>query len=192
MKVFLDVGAHTGESLRAALLPEFGFDRIVCFEPASACWPALQSLTDSRVQIERFGLWDRHCEQAIFQPGSKGAGLWKKDNGRSDETEACQFRKASEWMRDNIKAGDLVYLKLNCEGAECDILDDLLDSGEFEKVAFVMIDFDVRKIAAKRHREAEIRARLVEFPFPRVSSSKEVMRGETHQDRISNWLRVCH
>lgn len=190
--MFLDVGAHNGESLRAALLPEFRFQRIVCFEPAKACWPKLEELADARVEIERFGLWDQNCKKAIYQPGTMGAGLWKKDQGRSDETEVCKFRKASDWMRDNIAPGDRVYLKLNCEGAECDILDDLLDSGEFAKVSFLMVDFDVRKIAAKRHREAEIRERLAEFPFPRVSTSKEVMRGLTHQDRISNWLRVCH
>lgn len=190
MKVFLDVGANTGQSLRAALDPDCGFDRIVCFEPAKACWPYLKALTDRRVRIERFGLWNQTCEKEIFQPGSLGGGLWKKDKGLSEEKELCRFIKASDWMRDNIAAGDQVYLKLNCEGAECDILDDLLDSGEFEKVAFVMIDFDVRKIAIMKHRQAEIMARLAEFGYPRVATSKEVMVGETHQDRIKNWLRL--
>lgn len=191
MKWFLDVGANTGQSLLAALEPEFGFDRIVCFEPAKACWPKLKSLADSRVRVERFGLWNRTCQQEIFQPGTKGAGMWKKDRGLSDEKELCEFRKASDWMRDHIAAGDVVYLKLNCEGAECDILDDLLDSGEFEKVTFVMVDFDVRKIAALKHRQDEVTARLVDYPFPRVATSREVMRGDTHQDRIRNWLRAC-
>lgn len=191
MKIFLDVGANTGQSLAAALDPKFGFDRIVCFEPASACWEPLQAMAGKRARIEKFGLWNQNCEKPIFQPGSKGAGLWKKDNGRSDETEVCRFKRASEWFQKNIQASDTVFLKLNCEGAECDILDDLLDSGEFEKVSFVMIDFDVRKIASEKHREAEIRARMAGFEFPRVSTSKEVMRGETHADRIKNWLGLC-
>lgn len=191
MKVFLDVGANTGQSLMAAMDPAFGFQRIVCFEPARECWPKLKALADSRVRIERFGLWDKTCEKDIFQPGTKGAGIWKKDNGRSDVTELCQFVKASDWFRENLQPGDEVFLKLNCEGAECDILDDLLDSGEFELVSFVMIDFDVRKISAEAHREAETRLRLAGYGFPRVATSKEVMRGETHQDRIKNWLGLC-
>lgn len=191
MKVFLDVGANTGQSLMAALEPEFAFDRIVCFEPASACWPRLKALADKRVKIEKFGLWDKDAEQPIFQPGSKGAGMWKKDKGTSDETETCRFVRASDWLRDNVRAKDETFLKLNCEGAECDILDDLLDSGEFEKVSFVMVDFDVRKIAAMKHREEELRARLARFGFPRVAYCKDVMKGETHQDRIKNWLRQC-
>lgn len=199
MKVFLDVGAHTGETLAA--VKAMDFDRIVCFEPAAGCWPALEKLAGAvplvkgaqrKVSIEKFGLWNQTCPAPIFQPGTQGGGMWKKDRGLIDETAVCRFVRASTWFRDNIKADDQVFLKLNCEGAECDILDDLLDAGEFYKVAHVMIDFDVRKIAALKHRESEIRDRLTAFPFPRVAFSKDVMRGETHVDRIRNWLRLVN
>lgn len=189
-KVFLDVGANNGQSLVAAMAPEFGFYRIHCFEPASACWPKLEALADPRVRIEPFGLWNQNGCAPLFQPGSKGAGIYKKDTARTDTTEVCTFVSASDWMRENIDAGDVVYMKLNCEGAECDILDDLLDFGEFDKVNFIMVDFDVRKIAAHKHREQELRARLAAFPFPRVAFCKDVMRGETHELRIKNWLRL--
>lgn len=188
MKIFLDVGANTGQSL-AAVLP-LDFDRIICFEPASACWPSLQALADDRVTIERFGLWNATTEADIFQPGTKGAGIFKKDRGQSDETERCRFVRASEWFADNIKPTDIVYLKLNCEGAECDVIDDLLDSGMFDRVTFAMIDFDVRKISSQKHRQAEVMERLAVYPFPRVATSKQVMVGATHADRIRNWLRV--
>jgi hypothetical protein len=54
-----------------------------------------------------------------------------------------------------------------------------------------MIDFDVRKIAAMKHRQAELEARLAPYGYPRVSTSKEVMKGDTHEVRIKNWLRLC-
>jgi FkbM family methyltransferase len=191
MRVFLDVGAHMGQTLAAVMPREFGFDRIVCFEPAANCWARLEELADDRVSIKRFGLWNCTTDAPLFQPGSKGAGLWKKDNGRTDETQLCRFVRATDWFREHVKGGDVVFLKLNCEGAECDILDDLLDSSEFEKVAFVMIDFDVRKIAALKHRQAEVAYRLLAYPYPRVATSKQVMRGETHAERIQHWLRLC-
>jgi FkbM family methyltransferase len=190
MKVFLDVGAHRGQTLAAVLDQQLGFDRIVCFEPSKSCWEHLEAIEDARVSIKHFGLWDRNCKAPIFEPGSQTAGLWKKDEGRFDETEVCKFKRASDWMRDNVAYSDVVYLKLNCEGAECDILDDLLDSGEFVKVNFAMIDFDVRKISSQAHREAEVRARLQQFRFPRVAFSKQVMCGDTHEERIRNWLRL--
>lgn len=188
-RIFLDVGAHTGQTLAAVLDPVFRFDRIVCFEPSSRCWAKLEAMADARVRIERFGLWHQNCEKSIFDPGGKGASLFVKDKHRPAMTsELCKFRRASEWFKKNIEAGDTVFLKLNCEGAECDILDDLLDSGEFSKVTYAMIDFDVRKISSEKHREAETRARLAPFPFPRVAFTKQVMFGATHQARIKNWL----
>lgn len=192
MKVFLDVGAHIGETLAAAMAPEFAFDRIYCFEPAPMCWTALKSVADERVIVERFGLWNQTCVKPLFRPGTMGAGMWEKDGSRPGWAERCNFVRASDWTREHVSAGDTVFLKLNCEGAECDILDDLLDAGEFEKVAFSMIDFDVRKISALKHRQAEVLERLAAYPFPRVATSKQVMKGATHAERIRHWLRACN
>lgn len=191
MRVFLDVGANNGQTLAAVREPEFAFDKIHCFEPASTCWPKLAKLVDRRVAIHEFGLWDRECKQELFAPGHKGAGLWMKNKSTRSDTELCQFRKASTWFHEHVRHGDTVFLKLNCEGAECDILDDLLDSGEFDKVRYAMVDFDVRKIASQRHREAETRARLEPFGFPRIAYCREVMKGPTHAERIKNWLRLA-
>ena len=189
MKVFLDVGAHRGQTLAAVL--EKDFDRIVCFEPVAQHWPVLQALADRRTRVEPFGLWNRTAAVELFDPGTKGAGFWVKDKRRTDvpvTRELCEFRRATDWFRDNLAASDRVYLKLNCEGAECDILDDLLDSGEFEKVAFLMVDFDVRKISALAHRQDEIMARLAKYPAPRVMLSRVAMAGKTHVERIHHWL----
>jgi len=191
-RIFLDVGANTGQSLAAALDPIFRFDEIFCFEPVAWCWKYLEKVIDARVKIEHFGLWNKTCPKLIFDPRSKGGSLWKKDKSLSDASELCQFVRVTDWFKENIQAGDTVFLKLNCEGAECDLLDDLLDSGEFAKVSFVMIDFDVRKITSQKHRQFEIleRFRLAGINFPRWASSHQVMVGPTHEARIKNWLRV--
>lgn len=191
MKIFLDVGANTGQTLAA--VQGLDFDRVHSFEPVSVCWPALEKIADKRTRIERFGLWDRNGHFSLYDPGTKGAGMWVKDKRRKDAPvtqELCEFRRASEWFREHIPAGARVYLKLNCEGCECDILDDLLDSGEFEKVSFAMVDFDVRKISAMKHREAEMHARLEAYPPPRVMYSRAAMVGDTHRDRIRHWLSL--
>lgn len=191
MRIFLDVGANTGQTLAAVL--GLGFDRIHCFEPASVNWPALDALADETTRIEKFGLWSRTERAEVFDPGTKGAGMWLKDKRRTDRAitrEVCEFRRASDWFRENIPVGSRVYLKLNCEGGECDILDDLLDSGEFAKVSYAMVDFDARKIAAVRHREPEVRRRLEAYPPPRVMFQRAAMVGDTHRDRIRHWLSL--
>jgi FkbM family methyltransferase len=189
VKVFLDVGSHRGQTLAA--VKEKDFDRIECFEPVSQHWDELHRLADKRTTVNRFGLWNRTAEIELFDPGTKGAGLWIKDNRRPDlkvTRELCQFRRASDWFEKHIDSSDQVYLKLNCEGCECDILDDLLDSGEFDKVTFAMVDFDVRKISSLKHRQSELEARLAAFPAPRVMYSRNSMMGNTHRDRIHHWL----
>ena len=193
--VFLDVGAHHGQSLGAVL--DLDFDWIVCFEPVPDCWPRLRNLASPKVHIEQFGLWDKDASKVtVYDPGTKGAGLWVKEkrqislNGQKPPEIQCEFRQASKWFKENLLPGDRVFLKLNCEGAEVDIIDDLLDSGEFEKVDYAMVDFDSRKILSMRHREEMTRKRLAQYPFPRVAYCKDVMKGETHHKRIRNWLRL--
>ena len=66
MKVFLDIGAHDGETLHAVRDPKYGFDRIYCLEPASSCWPALEAVADERVTVCKYGLWDRTCERLLY------------------------------------------------------------------------------------------------------------------------------
>lgn len=191
MKVFLDVGAHEGWSLHAVRDPKYGFDRIYCFEPAASCWPALEAVTDRRISICRFGLWNRTAEHALYDPGSRGASMFEDKFRAKPADETARFVRASDWFRDNLGPDDEIYVKLNCEGAEADIVEDLLDSGELDRVRSVMIDPDVRKIPSLAHRERELRERLASSGLTNYFLEEEVMVGKTHRDRIQNWLRVA-
>jgi FkbM family methyltransferase len=191
MKVFLDVGAHEGSSLNAVRDPKYGFDRIYCFEPASGCWPALESVVDSRVTVCRFGLWNATQEHPLYDPGSRGASVFADKFKERPTDELARFVRASDWFREHLAEGDEIYLKLNCEGAECDIAEDLLDSGELARVRSVMIDPDVRKIPSQEHRERELGERLREAGLTNYFMERDVMVGDTHRARVQNWLRVA-
>jgi FkbM family methyltransferase len=190
VKILLDVGAHTGTTLNAVRDPKYAFDRIYCFEPASSCWAALESVRDRRVTVCRFGLWDRTGEHALHDAGSVGASLFEDKFRTETSGETARFVRASDWFRDNLGEGDDVFLKLNCEGAEVDIVEDLLESGQLARVRAVMIDPDVRKIPSQAHREAELRRRLAESGLTNYSMAADVMIGGTHRARIQNWLRT--
>ncbi len=189
MKVFLDVGAHNGATLDAVRDPKYAFDRIYCFEPARACWPALEAVRDDRVAVCRFGLWHETAERELYDPGSVGASIFADKFRDERRRETARFVRATEWFRDNLGPDDEIYLKLNCEGAEVDIVEDLLDSGELARVKSVMIDPDVRKIPSQAHREQELRVRLAATGLTNYALEEEVMIGATHRDRIQHWLR---
>lgn len=184
VKVFLDVGAHEGSSLHAVRDPKYGFERIYCFEPAPACWPALDAVPDDRVTVCRFGLWNRTCEHPLYDPGSRGASLFGDKFKSIPGTETARFLRATDWFREHLGAADEIYVKLNCEGAECDIVEDLLDSGELGRVRSVMIDPDVRKIPSLAHRERQLRVRLAASGLTNYLMEEDVMVGETHRARI--------
>jgi FkbM family methyltransferase len=186
-KVFLDVGAHIGETLRAVVDQRYRFDRIVCFEPASWCMQRLSRFRDPRVELAPFGLWNRTERGTLHDPGSIGASVFE-DKARSNKTETAWFVRASDWFAENLDLDDTVYLKLNCEGAECDILDDLIDSGEIRKADFILVHFDVRKVLSQRHRENEVKARLREEGIDRLVEADEALIGPSMIARVQHWL----
>jgi FkbM family methyltransferase len=191
VKVFLDVGAHEGWSLHAVRDPKYAFDRIYCFEPARACWPALEAAKDKRVVVCRYGLWNRTAEHELYDPGTRGASVYADKFRTSPAHEVARFVRATDWFREHLRSDDEIYLKLNCEGAEADIVEDLLDSGELTRVRSVMIDPDVRKVPSQAHRERELRTRLAASGLANYFTSDEVMVGATHRARTQNWLRTA-
>lgn len=188
MKVFLDVGAHIGQTLAAVL--RYDFDRIVCFEPVPDHFTPLKKLADARTEIKQFGLWDKYITAPLYNIGTQGASLWQRPE-RPTTSGLCHFVPASAWLRENVSLRDTVWMKLNVEGAELDIITDLLDSGEMDSVDFLEIMWDAGKIPEIADRVDAVRRRLASlYGAPRVVSSKEVPTAPTSTGRVDNWLAM--
>jgi FkbM family methyltransferase len=189
----MDVGGYQGESSRAALDPLFGFEVVYCFEPVAACCERIaKAITDKRFHLLHAGLLDRTMTAPVYSIGSLGASVYADATGGSAnaETADCAFIRSSEFFRDHVEADDRVWMKLNCEGAEVAILNDLLDSGEANKLQEVLIDFDAAKIPRMRGDVERLEARLVNAPFT-FHFPPEVQYGMvTNFGSIRNWLLV--
>jgi FkbM family methyltransferase len=198
MKVFLDVGSNKGQTVNEILEPRFGFDRIFlkygfdriyCFEPV----PELQQVIakeyhDPRIVINEVGLWKETCEKPIFSPGSQSGSIFAdKVNVDPQHSVICRFVRASDWFRDHLTETDEVYLKLNCEGCEVDIIEDLLDSNEYRKITSLGVAFDVKKIPSQRGREIEIKRRLEVCGYGNYVDI-EIKDGDALQEKIQTWL----
>jgi len=87
-----------------------------------------------------------------------------------------------------IKAvGDCrIFLKLNCEGAEVSILENLMNSGALDRVHRALIDWDIRKVPGQEHREIETAQHLADYGFDRWDYWPDA---PTHFDRIDLWIR---
>jgi FkbM family methyltransferase len=200
MKVFLDVGANTGQTLQSIIEPRvgskkvssrYGFDKIYCFEPVAELYQGLvEKYSDALVDIYPMGLWKENCELPIFSPGTQGGSIFAdKVNVDPKHSKTCKFVRASEWFRDHLTEKDEVYIKINCEGCEADIIEDLLDSDEYRKVTALCVAFDVRKIPSQVHREDEIKSRLKDRGYDNYTDLDAVYDG-SHPRAMQKWLTM--
>lgn len=161
MRVFVDVGAHYGETLDVALDPRWAFDRVFSLEPSLNCQRLLKSFRDERIVLNDLGLSNVTRTTELYGAGLIGGSIYPdKPQGNEVAPETISLVRASEWLKENTSADDTVFLKLNCEGSEVDILDDLLDSDALGRLRSVYVDFDVRKIPSQAHRQQGVEARL--------------------------------
>jgi len=164
MKIFLDIGSHYGETLSVIQQSKYGFDRIYCFEPIKSNHQHLNKIrgNNERVILNDFGFLSETCERQVYNPGTTGASVFKEKPvaNPNKKIEMCKFIKISEWFRNNLNKEDYILGKINIEGAEIDVLNDLLDSGEYYKFRKVIITFDVLKIPGKEYLQGEMLTRF--------------------------------
>jgi len=201
MKIFVDVGCNQGQSISAILEPihgfnrtfcKYGFDKIYGFEPV----PALHQIVagnyrDPRMTFVAVGLWKETCEKPIYSPGSQSGSIFAdKINVDPAHSTLCKFVRASDWFRDHVPEAGEVYVKLNCEGSEVDIIEDLLDSNEYRKITSLGVSFDVRKIPSQRDREEKIKLRLQAEGYTNCVDL-DLIPGRSQRERIQTWLSMA-
>jgi FkbM family methyltransferase len=201
MKIFLDVGSNQGQSISAIVEPthgfgrfycKYGFDKIYGFEPVPELHQIVaRTYRDPRMTFVAVGLWNQTCERPIFSPGSQSASIFAdKVNVDPAHSKICRFVRASDWFRDHVPETGEVYVKLNCEGSEVDIIEDLLDSNEYRKVTSLAVSFDVRKIPSQRDREDQIKLRLRQEGYTNVVDL-DLVPGRSRRERIHTWLSMA-
>lgn len=176
MKVFLDVGAYRGETAEQAVQLDF-YDQIYSFEPSLyniAFIKKKPTLESSKFHVYDFGLWDKEGHTLLYHDGTTGGSVFEdksyfkseENDKRGDEIELCEFVKASSFLSTFRPGEDEIVMKLNCEGAECDIIADLIASGEIHKLCGLGVDFDCRKIVSLQGRRQETIIKLIQNKIP--------------------------
>lgn len=195
MKIFLDIGAHHGQTLQEVIKPKYGFDEIHAFEPVpSNCDIIQETCKDKRVIVNEFGLLDCICHRKIYAAGSMGGSIFEERfaNGKSKEElpdTLCTFCDASLWFSTHLSEDDYVIVKINTEGSEIAIIYDLLSTGVYDLLNHILIDFDVRKISSREHLKKQAIG-ILRAMGKNNFTDEQAMRGkgDTHQERIAAWL----
>lgn len=188
MKIFVDVGSHFGETLEEVRKDKYGFDKIYSIEPSNKCIKKLQAIKDHRINFFNFGLSNCNKDVQLYNSGLAKASIYT--NIKNNKYEIIKLVKASEWFKKHINSNNIVVVKLNCEGSECDIIEDLISSNEICKIYNILITFDVRFFNQVRNRELKVRKMLKKTSLFNYCFSDNVMKGPTHGKRIENWLNL--
>jgi hypothetical protein len=201
MKIFLDVGSNQGQTISSILEPMHGFNRTFCkyafdrihgFEPVPELHRAVsEKYPGKQFSFYPFGLWKETCERPIYSPGTQSGSIFAdKINVDPAQSLMCRFVRAADWFRDHLSETDEVYVKLNCEGAEADIIDDLLDSNEYRKITSMAVAFDVNKIPSQSNREEMVKRRLQNQEHTNYVDFNQ-LPGNSRRERIQAWLSLA-
>jgi FkbM family methyltransferase len=142
-KHFFDVGANNGQTLPdyLAKTPEFDGWDVWCFEPSPRHLPHLMERLSRPEYATRYNL---HLCPFGFRGKDGIIPFYTKDDPRGDSFESylasdhetknmrygydlhCPAYDAGDFIVNNTEKGDMVVLKLDCEGSEYELLSSLL------------------------------------------------------------------
>lgn len=189
--VFLDVGAHQGQSAEVALGNLFRFDSVISFEPDPACAQAIRTKFRSQVDAGRLkvveGALGGRAETRVLHGSNDGGGASMLDAAAGSVSVACRVYDVAEFLDELVRERVAIFMKLNCEGAEVEILDRLCDARAASSIRGIMADFDIVKYRGGYFEKKRVLARCKAAGLP-VLLSEEVMVGRSHAERLRNWL----
>ena len=178
MRFFVDIGSHFGESIYKALNPELKFDKIFAYEPSSIAFQRLSVIKDSRLTVKNIALGAKNGNVDLYSSGSLGATTFIDKKGVStSEKERVIVRSATEELQDILSSGAEVFMKINCEGGELDILENLMASGLIMKCTHLYVDWDARKVPSLAKRYSSIRLEMEKLGIDLVSSDSLPVSG---------------
>jgi FkbM family methyltransferase len=152
MEHFFDVGANIGQTFDKFLLKTNDYDdcKVWCFEPSPrsigalvetvkrvTSWPQ-KDVHRFQVAICPFGLWDKDGTFSFYEK-SDALDIYGRENGEGDSFVKTFLKNnnapyqicastvsAADFINKNIPAGDRITIKIDCEGGEYGILENLL------------------------------------------------------------------
>jgi FkbM family methyltransferase len=145
---FYDCGANTGQTFEWFLLPgDFARFHVVCFEPSPRNLTALAATCQT--------MRDRFASVCVVPAALGRPGLHRFYEGKTPMGDSLLEARSranglpievptlslAEYLRTHTTPEDEVVLKLDVEGAEADVLEDVLDAGPLERLRRVLVEW---------------------------------------------------
>jgi hypothetical protein len=115
-----------------------------------------------------------------------------------DTSTDCYFVNASAIVA-ALNVDYTIYMKLNCEGSEIAILNDLIGSGQIARIAAFRVEFDISRVPGHELEADLLLERLREIGYDRYTIGSnaritpqglvdDVPQVGSHHERLHAWL----
>ncbi len=163
MRIFIDVGAHFGETTEMAANPMYGFDQIIAIEPSTLGIKRINQIRYKNICVFDHALGKFDGCTKLYSAGNLGASIFA-DKNNVPSYEIIKIREVSKFFKElGIEKYSTSFLKLNCEGGEADIIQNLYKNDILNLFTHIYIDLDILKIPSLEKRESEVRNYLNTF-----------------------------
>ena len=164
MKIFIDIGAHKGESCDMLLKHRPGFE-VVCFEPD----PRNQKIIKEKGYPLMSGaawMYDGKIKLYTGLPESNSLYSTKTTGGiRKDKFIWVQCFDLAEFIRSNYTKQDHIIIKMNCEGAEYNLIPHLKDNGLLDWIDKWYVQWHWNKIGVSEREHNHISGMINSKPW---------------------------
>jgi len=192
-KVFIDVGAHDGSSVAAALDGGYAFDRIVSAEPDPDMVAHLEArfaaeIASGLYQVAPVGLSNRNGSAQLFGDNTRGgasviAGKFAGDNRNAREIVLIDWPTfKTQYGLDGAR----LWIKINAEGAEIPILESIVAEGG-AGIEGLVVYFDIVKAPFGAWAKWRTLGALKRSGIP-YALAENVLIKRGPRPRLHNWL----
>jgi len=163
--LLLDIGAHFGEALEEILRPIYKIDSVYAIEPSSVAIKKLSKFKDRRLKIYPFAVSNYDGEANLFSAGAVGGGLFSDKKKHWKNTEIVHVSKFSEWANSNLNRSENIFIKINVEGSEFFILQEILEVYKQFNIKSILLSIDIEKVPSLLKYKDELDKLILHFPI---------------------------
>lgn len=154
-RLFIDGGGHDGCSVRKWLHHHPDFETI-SFEPNALLAPCF---ADIKGQLIQAALWTEDGELAFYldEKDFDGSSVFSDQSGLVGGKEIkVPAINLSRWLGENVTKDDYCALKLDIEGAEYPVLEQLIELGTIKLVDELHVEFHQKYLRQRISRERHL------------------------------------
>jgi FkbM family methyltransferase len=173
--VLVDIGAHFGEALEETLRPIYKIDRVYAIEPSSVGIKKLSRFKDKRLKIYPIAVSNYNGQANLFSAGSVGGGLFSDKRRHWKNTEVVNVLKFSEWAFNSLNGNENIFIKINVEGSEIFILQEIVKIYKKFNIKSILLSIDIEKVPSLSIYKEELYKLILHFPVQiTIREDKEI------------------